>query len=301
MDLHKDFTEETFFLGQDHEGSIEATFISCNQNTGNQKSILYIHGYIDYFFHPHLAQAFTDAGWDFYALDLRRYGRSLRDYQTPNYCENMEEYFEEIDLCIDKISSKVNLSLLGHSTGGLLASLYMLKGKHKNRIDQLILNSPFLEMNAPKILAKVGYVLSKIMVKFSKSSHVNFGVSPIYPESIHKDYKGSWDFNLKWKPIEGFPVYFSWFKAVYQAQREVQKGKIHQPVILMHSDKSFLPKKFTDKVMCADIVLNVEDMKRIAPNMSEQVRLIEIPDGQHDLFLSQEKPRNLALNQIKSF
>ena len=69
----------------------------------------------------------------------------------------------------------------------------------------------------------------------------------------------------------------------------------------MHSDKSFLPKKFTDQVMRADIVLNVEDMKRIAPNMSEQVRLIEIPDGQHDLFLSQEKPRNLALNQIKSF
>ena len=41
--------------------------------------MLYLHGWNDYFFQTHLADAFAALGFDFYALDLRRYGRSLRN------------------------------------------------------------------------------------------------------------------------------------------------------------------------------------------------------------------------------
>ena len=36
-------------------------------------------------------------GYDFYALDLRKYGRSLRPHQTPDYVDDLREYFDELD------------------------------------------------------------------------------------------------------------------------------------------------------------------------------------------------------------
>ncbi len=41
------------------------------QNT--QKAVLYIHGFIDYFFQTEMAEQFNQHGYDFYALDLRKY------------------------------------------------------------------------------------------------------------------------------------------------------------------------------------------------------------------------------------
>ncbi len=59
--------------------------------------MLYLHGFIDYFFQRHLADFYVDLGFDFYALDLRKYGRSLRPHQTPNYIESLSDYFPEIE------------------------------------------------------------------------------------------------------------------------------------------------------------------------------------------------------------
>ena len=56
MDLNKDYTSQTIELRPDYEGEVNAVLISSNFNTGNRKSVLYIHGYIDYFFHPHLGE-----------------------------------------------------------------------------------------------------------------------------------------------------------------------------------------------------------------------------------------------------
>ena len=54
--------------------------------------MLYLHGFNDYFFQTHLADAWLEAGFDFYALDLRKYGRSLGEHQTPNYITSLEAY-----------------------------------------------------------------------------------------------------------------------------------------------------------------------------------------------------------------
>ena len=103
-------------------------------------------GYIDYFFQSHLGAQFIANGFDFYALDLRKYGRSLLAHQHPNYCKDIAEYFEEITFAIRQIheSSNGDRFLLGHSTGGLIASNYMNDGQEKELIKGLILNSPFL-------------------------------------------------------------------------------------------------------------------------------------------------------------
>ncbi len=103
MHLTENYTSEIIELKPDYEGKVHAVLTSSNQNTGNRKSVLYIHGFVDYFFHPHLGEQFNQNGFDFYALDLRKYGRSLMPHQHPNYCRDIEEYFEEISIAIRKI------------------------------------------------------------------------------------------------------------------------------------------------------------------------------------------------------
>lgn len=65
------------------------------------RAVLYLHGYVDYFFQTHMARWFVARGWSFYALDLRKYGRSLEAGQTPYYCRDLHEYYPEIDRSIE--------------------------------------------------------------------------------------------------------------------------------------------------------------------------------------------------------
>jgi alpha-beta hydrolase superfamily lysophospholipase len=65
MNIDKDFTFQTIKLAL--KGVI-ATLISSNRNLGNRKSVLYLHGYNDYFFHTHVAEKFNENNFDFMRL-----------------------------------------------------------------------------------------------------------------------------------------------------------------------------------------------------------------------------------------
>lgn len=76
-------------------------------------------------FSDHVCARFLAQGFDFYALDLRKCGRSIISPGQDlfrHYCRNLQEYDEEITLAIEHISSQrdekpAKLFLLGHSTG----------------------------------------------------------------------------------------------------------------------------------------------------------------------------------------
>ena len=59
--------------------------------------MLHVHGFADYFFQTAYAEWWTERGYDFYALDLRKYGRSILPHQTPNYIADLHDYFPELD------------------------------------------------------------------------------------------------------------------------------------------------------------------------------------------------------------
>ena len=302
MDLNSDYTSQTIQLTPDYEGEATATLISSNFNEGSRKSVLYIHGYIDYFFHPHLGEKFNTNGFDFYALDLRKYGRSLLEHHHPNYCKDIEEYFEEISIAILKIQKESNsIYLFGHSTGGLIVSNYMNDGAERNHIDGLILNSPFLGFNQSKLAKLVGPFASRIFSKISVFSKISGALSPVYGQSIHKDYYGEWDFNLDWKPIEGFPTYFKWVVAIGKAQKKLDHSKISVPILILHSSGSLKMSKFSKEAMSNDIVLNIEDMKRVGSKLGDQVTLSKIDNAQHDIFLSSKVVREDAFDKLFSW
>lgn len=302
MDLERDFNTEILELKNDYEGKVVATLISSKHNTGNRKSVLYIHGFIDYFFHPHLAEQFHDNKFDFYALDLRKYGRSILPHQHENFCASLEEYYEEISQALQVIcKNSPAIYLMGHSTGGLIVSNYMNDGDNRHLVKGLILNSPFLDFNQSKIEKIVSLIISKIVSKISFFSNIKGALSPVYAQSLHVNHFGDWNFNLKWKPIEGFPTYFKWILAVREAQMKLRNSNIQVPVLLMHSSGSLKPKKYYEDVNRNDVVLNIEDMKRIGKNLGGNVYFLEIKNAVHDIFLSSKEVRKDAFERMFSW
>lgn len=302
MYLHKNYTRETIKLTPDYEGEVTATFISSILNVGNKKSVLYLHGYIDYFFHPHMGEQFNKNCFDFYALDLRKYGRSLLEHQHPNYCKNLDEYFEEISISIRKIHNlNKQIYLLGHSTGGLIACNYMNVGKERNLIDGLILNSPFFDFNQTKFEKLIILFVAEILSKISVYSKINGVLSPVYAQSIHKDFHGEWGFNLDWKPIKGFPTYFKWIVAIAIAQKKLNQSNISVPILILHSSESTKLSTFSEEAMSKDTVLDIEDIKRVGITLGNNVTLLNINNGLHDIFLSTKVVREDAFNQMFSW
>ena len=286
-------------LEDDNDGKQHATLVFRNSEKQSTKAVLFVHGYIDYFFQAELADHFNAWGYNFYAVDLRKYGRSLMAHQHPNFIENIHQYFTEIDLSFEQMRADGNTSitLMGHSTGGLTSSLY---AHHHNNIDALILNSPFFELNESPFMIKMSAIVATLGSVFpygkmdSLTSH--------YPESLHKDYKGEWDFNEEWKPTTNFPAYFGWLRAIRRAQLELQAGlDIKCPVLLMHSDKSYKGKNWDDLIYTSDAVLNVKHIDKYADNIGSNVTKVVIKDGIHDLVLSKKEVRDNVYSVIKNW
>ena len=67
-------TETILPMPDDYEGKVIATLLRADSTAPSDRAVLYLHGYIDYFFQTHMAERFAGEEWNFYALDLRKYG-----------------------------------------------------------------------------------------------------------------------------------------------------------------------------------------------------------------------------------
>src|SRR6478736_373520 len=110
----------------DYDGPVVATLVRLPAARAERGAVLYLHGYADYFFQRHMAERFAAEGYAFYALDLRKYGRSLRPHQHPNFCRSVGEYYAELTAAIAEIGEPILLA--GHSTGALICALYSYEG-----------------------------------------------------------------------------------------------------------------------------------------------------------------------------
>ena len=87
--LRQGYEMRTVDQGRDYSGPVVSTIIRRllpDTVTRPLGTILYIHGFNDYFFNPELGQQANRHGYDFYAVDLRKYGRSIRPRQELFQC-----------------------------------------------------------------------------------------------------------------------------------------------------------------------------------------------------------------------
>lgn len=296
------FAEHTFNFPPDYDGAVVSTLVS--HRIASNRAVLYIHGYTDYFFQEHVAEWFVSRGYSFYAVDLRKYGRSLRDGQHPNFCRSLTEYYPDITASLEYISAEgaTEIVLMGHSTGGLIASLYAAEAPARKLITKLILNSPFFEFNTTAIKRYFVIPAATILSMFLPFMHSKPELSPYYAQSVHADHHGHWLFNTEWKPIDGFPLYFSWLAAVRCGQRKLHQGlKIDIPILVVCSASSHCSAQWSEAYMVSDGVLNVDHIAEYAMKLGDNIILKKFDGGMHDLLLSSEAVRGEVFRIIDNF
>ena len=263
----------------DYDGAVVATLVRLPAGDAPRGAVLYVHGYCDYFFQRHMAERFAAEGYAFHALDLRKHGRSLRAHQHPNFCKRIEEYYADLTRALDEIGSPVLLA--GHSTGGLVCSLYAHEGERRDRVEALWLNSPFFDWRLADWKRPQLHVAAA-MGRVSPFMRSPEKLSRVYTEGLLQD----WSFDTTLKPVEGFPVFLGWIAAINDAHAKVQRGlSIACPVLAMHSDES-------------DIVLDWRHISRHARGLGPEVTVLAFPGGLHDLVLSRAEIREEVFRQL---
>jgi alpha-beta hydrolase superfamily lysophospholipase len=265
----------------DYDGRVVATLVRLPAADAPRGPVLYVHGFIDYFFQRQVAERFAAEGYAFYALDLRKHGRSLLPQQHPCFCKDLSEYHDDITHALEEIGADVLLA--GHSTGGLICSLYKHEGRLKDRVRALWLNSPFFDWKESR---KGKLRIARMLGWFSPFMNDPKAVLPAYVRSIHKNWDGEWDFDLSLKPLMGFPAYFGWVRAIFAAHEKVHAGlRLEIPVLSMHSDEG-------------DIVLDWRQVASWSRTLGSKVSVLSFPGGLHDLVLSRREIREEVFRQL---
>ncbi|MFW2078053.1 alpha/beta hydrolase [Acinetobacter sp. ULE_I010] len=283
------YEQLTLNFPDDYEGKVIATLVRKKAAQATKKAVLYIHGFIDYFFQTEMAEQFNAHGYDFYALDLRKYGRSHLPHQKYYYVLNLNEYDAEITEALKIIGNEGHdhVVLSGHSTGGLTTTLYVAHHPNHPLIKALWCNSPFYNFNMPAWKEK--FALPRLSALGGHFPNLRFPseLNKWYVTSLHKSLKGEWDFSLEWKKPNYPKVYLSFVHAIYETQKEIHSGtQISVPTLVMHSHQTKNPRKFNKDAQTSDVILSVKGIEKYAKKLEGDVTIMTIKNGLHDLVLS---------------
>ena len=282
-------------------GSLVATVVRRTAPESSQ-AVLYIHGWNDYFYQAHLADAMADLGYDFYAVDLRRYGRSLRPGQLAGYVAKLSDYFVELDRALEivRLEGHDHVVLMGHSTGGLTGCLYA--NERPGQFAALVLNSPWLELQGNSVLRPATQPMVTAATALAPTTPLPLTDTGFYRRSTHVSEGGEWGYNLNLKGDPAFHIRLGWFAAILKGHGQVADGlDIDCPVMVAVSEKSDFRRVWDDALLEADIVLDVDRIMSRAANLGRLVVLARIRGALHDLVLSRPAVRGVVLSEFARF
>ena len=296
----------------------------------HERAVLYLHGRNDYFFQTHLADAFLQAGYEFYALDLRTCGRAGIGHPSPHDVRDLRIHNEEIGEALRIIRSEHGhgvVVLNGHSTGGLQAVIWA--ADHPGTVEALVLNSPWLQLNASGLIRSYGSAYVDVLSRRSPERIIDNpaeakarkrlaaeaasapgpdgaeagGSEPVeadlYVRVLHRRWGGEWDWDLRLKPSPAFPVRAGFLAGIRRLQREVRHGLgIEAPVLVCCSTTSSGPEASPEEALHSDIVLSVDQIIKRAAFLGTDVTVRQIPGGVHDLALSPSPAREEYLATV---
>ncbi|MFB7892632.1 alpha/beta hydrolase [Microbacterium sp. NPDC056044] len=321
--LGKPFEQLTLPLGVDGEhGPLVATLVRSIPHPLltlfaplRDVDVLYVHGWSDYFFQRDLARFWTARGARFYALDLRRYGRSLREGQTPGYVDSLEDYDVDIAAALAAMGHVTEpagqaspaepdmrrgrkLVLVGHSTGGLTLTLWA--ARHPGRAHAIVLNSPWLELQLGTLgrqaLAPLVDMRARLDPRGTQPA-VDFGYYTRAQDEIgtlpHDERRAVW------RPDRGFPTAPGWLSAVMEGHRRIAAGvDVGCPALVLLSAGSTTPLSWRESMTATDSVLVVDDIARASTRIGALVTIARVDGAIHDVFLSRPAPRAIAYDAL---
>jgi alpha-beta hydrolase superfamily lysophospholipase len=294
--LGEGFQARRLDLADDDEGEVTATLVryAPDPELRPARAVLYVHGWSDYFFQTPLARYWHAQGAAFYALDLRKYGRSLRDHQTPGYVDDLRTYDEDIGAALDVVRAELGpvarVMLMGHSTGGLVLSLWV--ARHPGVVRGLILNSPWLELQGSSLARHLSAPAISRLARFSPKAALPNIDPGYYARTIDVATGGDWTFDARWRPTPSFPVRAGWLSAVMVGHAAVARGlQIDVPVFTAISDRTLISPRWSDEMRSADVVLDTDAIAHRAVQLGPVVTLVRVAGGMHDLTLSARPAR----------
>jgi len=308
--LGSDYSQRTLDLGPDPDGEspIVATLIRLDSAAGGARgAVLYIHGYTDYFFQTELAQRFADQGFAFYALDLRKCGRSLRPGHTEHYTTDLATYDTELNWALQVVRAQQGhqrVVVAAHSTGGIIAPLWLdrLRDKELPGADGLVLNSPWFDLQGPAYYRHVGTMGIDLVGRVQGMRLLATEDADAYGVSLHAASKGEWDYNLDWKPLQGFPIRLGWMRAIRRGHAQLHRGlDVGCPSLVLRSTRTKFATRYTPDIDTADAILDVRQIARWAGCLGGRLNVVPIEGARHDVFLSQMPVRERAYAELAAW
>lgn len=291
--------------GEAFDGPCRSTIVRKLTPYQSRKAFLYIHGFNDYFFQAEMGQRFVDSGYNFYAVDLRRYGRSKEPWQYPYNIRDMKEYFNDIDSALAQIrrDGNIDITLGGHSTGGLTVSYFAAERGVNVGVNRVVTDSPFLEWNYNSFMRNVAVPVVSFLGKIFKNSKIKQGHCDGYAYSLLKEYHGQWEYNTDWKMIYSPPVTFSWVGAIERGQSQLMKKRenIKVPILVMHSSRKIDGCNWTPEFQTGDAVLDPAMIQARGSQLGSRRMVCTVDSGLHDLILSEPKAREAAYDTMFRF
>ena len=266
-------------VGEPDSVELIGTLVREDGPSRSRRAVLYVHGWNDYFFQRHLARAFADLGYDFYAVDLRRYGRSLRRGHFAGFITDLDDYDEELDAAADVIAAEHDvLVLMGHSTGGLVASLWA--ARHPGRVDAVVLNSPWLDLQGSATVRALGTPVIDALGSRSPTAVLRLPDAGLYARALHTSLGGEWDYDLDLKANPTQPIRVGWLRAIRRGINGWRPAWTSPfPCWCLASARSSFARRWSEELRGVDTVLDVEQICGPGRPTGPHVTIVRITDG----------------------
>lgn len=227
--------------------------------------ILLIHGFGEYSErYKSLFERLNTESISTFAFDLRGHGKSEG---IRSYISNFEDYIADLTIIVDivrEITKSEKITLLGHSMGGLIASVYT--SRYQNNVKSLVLSSPFfgLSMEVPFVKKLAGNIASVLIPSFSMPAGIK-GEYCTHDKEIAKAYDTD--------PMINKYATARWFTEIVRTQKRIDDiaSKIDIPVAILSAGD--------------DKLVSLEAEKRFFERLSSKDKYLKIFEGfYHEIF-----------------
>jgi lysophospholipase len=235
-----------------------------------------------------------------YAMDHRGMGFSERPLpdRLKMHVERFDEYVEDLAAFVDTVveaGGYENLYLFGHSTGALIAALYM--EEHPDTFQAGVLCSPFFDLATGPIPGFLTRFLAGLLDRPGRSRQYGPGQRDIHRPEFHDNTITNcyprwslWEEDLipNNEAIQFGGVTNHWLHESLTAGHRAVKaaGEISIPLLLLQAEQDNIVKLRAQDRFC-----------RQAPHC----RKVLIRGAKHEILLEQDKTRTEAIARIKGF